>query len=64
MLDGDPTGSKHAANEHNKQILIQYYLFIYYNFVVACGNIVVKALCCKPEGHGFKSQWGGFLKLT
>jgi hypothetical protein len=22
----------------------------------ACGNVVVKALCYKPEGHGFDSQ--------
>jgi hypothetical protein len=25
---------------------------------------VVKALCCKPKGRGFKSRWGGFFKLT
>jgi hypothetical protein len=25
---------------------------------------VVKALCCKPEGYEFKSQWCGFFKLT
>jgi hypothetical protein len=29
--------------------------------LVARGSVVVKALCCKPEGRGFKSQWGGFL---
>jgi hypothetical protein len=28
------------------------------------GSVVVKALCCKPEDRGFKSQWGGFFKLT
>jgi hypothetical protein len=28
------------------------------------GSVVVKALCCKPEGRGFKSRIGGFLKLT
>jgi hypothetical protein len=28
------------------------------------GSVVVKALCCKPEGRGFKSRWGGFFKLT
>jgi hypothetical protein len=25
------------------------------------GSVVVKALCCKPEGRGFKSRWGGFF---
>jgi hypothetical protein len=25
---------------------------------------VVKVLCYKPEGRGFKSRWGGFFKLT
>jgi hypothetical protein len=30
----------------------------------ARGSVVVKALCCKPEGRGFKSRWGGFFKLT
>jgi hypothetical protein len=24
--------------------------------VGACGSVVVKALCCKPEGRGFKSR--------
>jgi hypothetical protein len=28
------------------------------------GNVVVKALCCKPEGRAFKSRWSGFFKLT
>jgi hypothetical protein len=28
------------------------------------GSVVVKALCCKPEGLEFKSRWGGFFKLT
>jgi hypothetical protein len=23
----------------------------------ACGRVVVKALCYKPAGHGFNSQW-------
>jgi hypothetical protein len=32
--------------------------------VGARGSVVVKALCCKPEGRGFKSRWGGFFKLT
>jgi hypothetical protein len=27
-------------------------------------GVHVKALCCKLEGHGFKSRWGGFFKLT
>jgi hypothetical protein len=30
----------------------------------ARGRVVVKALCCKPEGRGFNSRWGGFFKLT
>jgi hypothetical protein len=34
------------------------------NVLCGCGSIVVKALCCKPEGCGFKSRWGGFFKLT
>jgi hypothetical protein len=29
----------------------------------ARGSVVVKALCCKPEGHGFDSRWGEFLNL-
>jgi hypothetical protein len=31
---------------------------------VAGGSVLVKALCCKPEGRTFASQWGGFFKLT
>jgi hypothetical protein len=28
-------------------------------FIVrARGSIVVKALCYKPEGHGFETRWG------
>jgi hypothetical protein len=27
------------------------------------GSVVVKALCCKPEGCGFVSQWGGFFLM-
>jgi hypothetical protein len=27
----------------------------------ARGSVVIKALCCKPEGRGFKSRWGGFF---
>jgi hypothetical protein len=27
------------------------------------GSVVVKALCYKPEGRGFDSQWGEFLNL-
>jgi hypothetical protein len=30
----------------------------------ACGSVVVKALCYKPEGRGFDSQWGEFFKFT
>jgi hypothetical protein len=26
----------------------------------ACGSVVVKALCYKPEGRGFDTQWGDF----
>jgi hypothetical protein len=26
-----------------------------------CGSVVVMALCCKPEGRGFKSRGGGFF---
>jgi hypothetical protein len=29
----------------------------------APGSVVVKALCYKPEGHGFDSRWGEFLIL-
>jgi hypothetical protein len=29
----------------------------------ACGSIVVKALCYKPEGRGFDTRWGEFLNL-
>jgi hypothetical protein len=29
----------------------------------ACGSVVVKALCYKPEGRGFDSLWGEFLNL-
>jgi hypothetical protein len=27
------------------------------------GSVVVKALCYKPEGRGFETQWGEFLNL-
>jgi hypothetical protein len=30
----------------------------------ARGSIVVKALCYKPEGHGFDTRWGDFLNLS
>jgi hypothetical protein len=26
-------------------------------------SVVVKALCCKPEGRGFVTRWGEFLNL-
>jgi hypothetical protein len=29
----------------------------------ARGNVVVKALCYKPEGRGFETLWGEFLNL-
>jgi hypothetical protein len=29
----------------------------------ARGSVVVKALCYKPEGRGFDTQWGNFLNL-
>jgi hypothetical protein len=35
------------------------YKIIFY--LGARGSVVVKALCCKPEGRGFKSRWGGFF---
>jgi hypothetical protein len=27
------------------------------------GSVVVKTLCYKPEGRGFDTRWGGFLKI-
>jgi hypothetical protein len=30
----------------------------------ACGSVVVKALCYKPEGRRFDTRWGEFLNLT
>jgi hypothetical protein len=41
----------------------EFYLMAY-NVMGARGSVVVKALCCKPEGRGFKSRWGRFFKLT
>jgi hypothetical protein len=32
-------------------------------FFVARGSVVVKALCYKPEGHGFDTRAGEFLNL-
>jgi hypothetical protein len=29
--------------------------------VGACGNVVIKALCYKPEGHGFKTPTRGMI---
>jgi hypothetical protein len=29
----------------------------------ARGSVVVKALCCKPEGRGFDTRQGDFLKF-
>jgi hypothetical protein len=29
----------------------------------ACGSVMVKALCYKPEGQGFDTRWGEFLNL-
>jgi hypothetical protein len=31
---------------------------------MARDSVAVKALCCKPEGRGFKSRRGGFFKLN
>jgi hypothetical protein len=25
------------------------------------GSVVIAALCCKPEGHGFEMQWGELI---
>jgi hypothetical protein len=30
-------------------------------WAMAQPSVVVKAICYKPEGRGFKSRWGGFL---
>jgi hypothetical protein len=30
---------------------------------IMCGNVVVKALCYKPEGRGFDTRAGDFLNL-
>jgi hypothetical protein len=32
------------------------YMWIYISTPGARGSVVVKALCCKPEGRGFKSR--------
>jgi hypothetical protein len=37
--------------------------FIYSYIFGARGSVVVKALCYKPEGRGFDSQWGEYLIL-
>jgi hypothetical protein len=29
----------------------------------ACGSVVVKALCYKPEGRGIDTRWGDFLNV-
>jgi hypothetical protein len=37
--------------------LITYYLFMCGGMkAFACGSIVVKALCCNPEGRGFDTR--------
>jgi hypothetical protein len=33
------------------------------NMSGARSSIVVKAICYKPEGRGFNTQWGEFLNL-
>jgi hypothetical protein len=46
----------------------QILIYILYNlaqeWVEARGSVVVKALCCKPEGRGFKSRWDECFKLA
>jgi hypothetical protein len=34
------------------------------NMLCSRGSVVVKALCYKPEGRGFDTQWGEFLNLS
>jgi hypothetical protein len=40
-------------SQHNEQL---HNLYSYPNVIGARGSVVVKALCCKPEGRGFKSR--------
>jgi hypothetical protein len=44
-------------------IYIYIYIYIYMLTMGACGSVVAKALCYKPEGRGFDTQWGEFLNL-
>jgi hypothetical protein len=39
------------------------FLFVFTLILGACGSIVVKALCYKPEGREFDSRLGEFLNL-
>jgi hypothetical protein len=36
----------------------------FYLLVCSRGSVVVKALCCKPEGRGLASRWGGFFQIV
>jgi hypothetical protein len=35
--------------------IIHYYYYYYYYYYLACGSVVVEALCYKPEGRGFET---------
>jgi hypothetical protein len=38
--------------------------WLFWGRIWICGSVVVKALCCKPEGREFASWLGGLFKLT
>jgi hypothetical protein len=37
------------------------YFFVLQSYQGARGNVVVKALCYKPEDRGFETQWGEWV---
>jgi hypothetical protein len=52
---GKRDGEKNVFGEVVQKIVIISFLALDQNWG-ARGSVVVKALCCKPEGRGFKSR--------
>jgi hypothetical protein len=53
-------------NNKYKPLRIQLYLILFI-YLFLSGHAVaqlVEALCYKPKGRGFESQWGGFFQFT
>jgi hypothetical protein len=53
--EGVPLCEAQCLHCHYHHLCPKFISMNYISFMGARGSVVVKALCCKPEGHGFKS---------